>query len=1792
MDQNAVQLNYDLVPSPQVASKLQRQMQELERNLRFKGPFGPAAREVKDFGSELDRANQRVITLGASFAVLATGIKTLKDIVRSTIEVEKAFIEINTVFGLSAKGLDAFSKQLFSTARDTAQSFDKAASAAKEFSRQGLTAEETIKRTRDALMLTRLANLDVAKSVETLTASINGFQKSALTSTEIVNKLATVDAKFAVSSADLAEALARSGAAASDAGVSFDQLIGIVTAAQQTTARGGAVIGNALKTIFTRVERQDTIEAFRSLGVEVEDSKGAILGAIPLLQNFAKTYDGLNGALKKQAAEMVGGVYQINILKAVLGDLAKAQGIATQATNISANATDEAIKRNEALNQSLDAMLTKLGVTAKQIGSNIGGQSFAGPLKTILSAVQDNPVTAWLEDASGKAETIGGKIAQELMQGIGGTLVYGLGPLLAAALGKVVLSTSKNVLRDFGDLTQLTTQGQAQARVQTEIVSLYRAGGAALQQQLAAMSSLTDKAALLQRLLTQTANNPNNPANMASVMVGQGYRGRGLPRAASGYVPMAEEAAMIARGVGGAPAGAKPVFLPNFNRGGGQRGIVANTSEFIVPGAAGGAIFNREMIQKYGLPPGSTPVAAGGFIPNAAGSYAPGDLRMQAGTVGNLGGGFLLQPGQLNALNDLFANLSKAGTLAEAYKVGPQIVDMANSLDKLSQKRVLKDLATEMDRIAMKSRIITDQSRRMSPDQLAAFEAERATGAGFGDDYNDYLNRRDGVARPRRPGAPAPAPTFWQRMRGRVNAQNAGLAAAFALPFAGGMIDEGKGGTASGIGRGALGSGLTAAGTGASFGLMFGPAGAGIGAGVGLVLGGAYGALRKMEQSFEELAAEINEANAKIQRQVEFVQSAYRLQGDVISAIQNGAAPGKIESLRKARTQSILSVEDPKIRSQLISRLNDPNGLSDITDLLTEGQRRSMLSENIQSATRRALDTSRVTRGLFGYASGAHDDMAKALLPALQQLSGADRERMARMAGTDPGRAFAMVAESTGMKRSAISSLIERTHGISPAANNTQELFHRAIQQAFKDLNDSGIIEVEEGSKKAEAAAAKFGKTLQQLSAEYRLQGSLAESSLGALRMVTSVRDQMDLQHPGLLDTERLQLRGRQEVQQLAIQSGSQRRATLLNGRASLIDLLTSHGAQGADSEAFRSRIAGLGSLEAVMGLRNELGTTGGARGLPGVATQEFKDKLDELINELQVSHAAQEEQTKAIRQATDIQVMQIRRSRTLFGGSIDYQGAARNAGYGLTGAIGRNDVPDVLRSNIVGSSLADLDRRFQAGQIDATRYRAERLGLLANSEGANRVSNGRAMRRLIGSNFRGSDEISGDQVTSALLGEAQQKGLQGDAKGSFLGGFRSVMEGAKRDLMDFSRIGAQLAENLNHSFTDFWTSWSTGAQKGKDAFKGFVASVLTDASRMLASKAFTAAISAIPGFSGFGAASGGRMGFASGGMVPAMLTGGEFVFGPKAAKQVGYDTLRRLNGYADGGMVRGGSGVKDDVPANLPSGSFVIRKSAVQKLGPDYLKALAAGKVQHRWIGGALIGGLLGGGIGYAVGGKKGAIGGALLGAIGGGLYQHSFSGLGGIGSVGPDGAAAGGAATLSIGTKAALGLGAAMGLGMLAGGITRDKDKGPISLADVKDFKDRHEAYYANQMAKDRKAGQQVFLQVNPQGGYSLAGFDMAPATRRWSDGGGVDVPLTPMPSFSGGGGSGTVQQQVSVRIEINNNGGVSSSSESEGGVSPEAAGRLEKLVRGWVRDEQVQSFRSDGFMTQRSRYVNNYA
>jgi len=613
--------------------QLERDIQSaLSKDFKLKGlnekaftqPLGRITGAANEFQKSLDASNARVIAFGASAGLIYTVEKAFIDLIKSSIDVQKSLADINVILNTSTEGLSKFGATLFDIAKNTGQSFQTVAVAATELARQGLGVEETLKRTSDALILTRLSGLDANSAVEALTATINSFNKTALDSTGIVNKLANVDAAFAVSSGDLVNALQRVGSSAQDAGVGFDELIGIVTSVQQTTARGGAVIGNSLKTIFTRIQRTEVLDQLQSLGLNVRDLEGNTLPAISILKELATTFDGLSDSQKSQTGELVGGVFQINVLKAALGDLGKEYSVYDRALQTSASSTNEAIKRNEALNQTLSSLFNATLQNVTQIGSTVG----SGALQPAIEGTLKN-VNKLLEAINNQdSEGVGAKLGGGILKGLS-TFISGPGiVLITAVIGKLSLDLAKFAGSGVKALLGINDQTAIRAQLQSKINDVLLREPELLAAINSKQITVLDVETKILRIL-QEQNALRAQATTLSNSVTTGLLGKGvgvskgqITTKSSGFIPNFA----LSEIYGALAGGYKPGQVKEMNMPGSGR-IIYNSAETIkkFPGMAQPAIMppqasaaGKNYENSFESTHGFNPYASSGFIPNFA----------------------------------------------------------------------------------------------------------------------------------------------------------------------------------------------------------------------------------------------------------------------------------------------------------------------------------------------------------------------------------------------------------------------------------------------------------------------------------------------------------------------------------------------------------------------------------------------------------------------------------------------------------------------------------------------------------------------------------------------------------------------------------------------------------------------------------------------------------------------------------------------------------------------------------------------------------------------------------------------------------------------------------------------------------------------------------------------------------------------------------------------------------------------------------------------------------------------
>jgi TP901 family phage tail tape measure protein len=546
------------------------------------------------------------------------------------VEVESNLTAINSIFGRSSAAIGEFGDELFRIARNTGQSFQEVAKTAQEFARQGLNLEETLKRTNDALILTRLTTLNTEKAIAGLTAVVNGFASSALTTTETINKLRAVETQFAVASNDLIEAVARSASVAQDAGISFEQLLGFITAIKQRTGLGGATIGQGLKTGLTRLNLPTRIAELKALGVAVDGSNSSFDNLVIASKAIDQAQREGNKSLATQIGTVVAGQFQISKLSALFSDLASNQSIATGATEAAINATNQAVIANAAYNKTIEGISKQISNNIGEIFKSLGDAGLQDFFKGIVTDVNVFLSALRGEDIGGGS--FFGNLVKDIVLitkelGVLGSLAKGFvnvltGPALVTGLAAIA-NTLKNVFTQGGasilQLAGLNKRSEQRIANQRVIQSLLtQANASELKQLELANSQAAKEQIILQILQRQLAVQQALEASSARTAASFAGRFPGDPRAlrlggsamdgtvtakgrgfAGGTISDAiqRERGAINRGVGGASPSAKVKVVDSFNYGSGKVGpAVLNTDEILVRGKNGDSVLNRDMV--------------------------------------------------------------------------------------------------------------------------------------------------------------------------------------------------------------------------------------------------------------------------------------------------------------------------------------------------------------------------------------------------------------------------------------------------------------------------------------------------------------------------------------------------------------------------------------------------------------------------------------------------------------------------------------------------------------------------------------------------------------------------------------------------------------------------------------------------------------------------------------------------------------------------------------------------------------------------------------------------------------------------------------------------------------------------------------------------------------------------------------------------------------------------------------------------------------------------------------------
>ncbi|MCP1185099.1 phage tail tape measure protein [Paenibacillus sp. 1781tsa1] len=342
-----------------------------------------AGNETRTLGQRFgDAASKVAMWAGATSSVYMI-TRALRDMVSVVVQVDSQMTQLKRVMDESTdfEGMLSRSIQL---ANELGRSITEVNENAIGFARMGFDEDQTMNLAKTTTLLQNISELTPQESVDTLTAAMTIFNVEAGKSIEIANKLNEVDNNYAVTTQNLALSLTRAGASANTFGISMEKLIGDTAAITTATRESGSVVGNSLKSIYSRVTSMAKSEdVLKGVGVSMREMNGEVRDVSDILDDLAGKWNGLSKEQQQNTAVNLAGRYQLTRFLALMQNY----DISVQATETALNSQGSATRENEKYMASLEARIQKMKTAWETMSLAFGDAIISDSIVTLTSLI-------------------------------------------------------------------------------------------------------------------------------------------------------------------------------------------------------------------------------------------------------------------------------------------------------------------------------------------------------------------------------------------------------------------------------------------------------------------------------------------------------------------------------------------------------------------------------------------------------------------------------------------------------------------------------------------------------------------------------------------------------------------------------------------------------------------------------------------------------------------------------------------------------------------------------------------------------------------------------------------------------------------------------------------------------------------------------------------------------------------------------------------------------------------------------------------------------------------------------------------------------------------------------------------------------------------------------------------------------------------------------------------------------------------------------------------------------------
>ncbi|QPK89722.1 phage tail tape measure protein [Bacillus velezensis] len=335
---------------------------------------------------QLRIAMERVPVWMTAMTAFYGSINVVKEMANQILLLDKSLTELRRVASDNIsidsifQGAVQLSQDLGNNIHDVMKSVSELARTFGDFNERQLLAI-----TKTATLMANVSDLTADAATNSLVGTMNAFNISAEESIHIVDALNEVDNNYAISTQQLAEGLSKGASTARTFGVTMEETVGHITAIGAVTMESGKIIGNSLKTIYSRIttvqKAQDVLE---NVGVKIYDESGKVNKVNDILEQLALRWNKISSEQRQNIAVQVAGRYQLSRFLALMNNWE----MASKATETAINSEGSAMRENQKYMQSFEARINALKNTWTELASTVGDAVLSGGMLAAIGGLK------------------------------------------------------------------------------------------------------------------------------------------------------------------------------------------------------------------------------------------------------------------------------------------------------------------------------------------------------------------------------------------------------------------------------------------------------------------------------------------------------------------------------------------------------------------------------------------------------------------------------------------------------------------------------------------------------------------------------------------------------------------------------------------------------------------------------------------------------------------------------------------------------------------------------------------------------------------------------------------------------------------------------------------------------------------------------------------------------------------------------------------------------------------------------------------------------------------------------------------------------------------------------------------------------------------------------------------------------------------------------------------------------------------------------------------------------------